>query len=852
LEFIFIILVAGAALLVPVGSLLGFLAFRQRDRHASRVEALSREVATLRQELAALKSGNAFGEFAQATADLAPEQAPAAAPVYPAQAESQVVPEENPPQATPTPPPQPRQLSLETRLINALKANWMVWLGGLSVSLAGIFMVSHSISAGLIGPVQQFALALLSGLALHAGAEYLRRRHTGTDQVFAALAGGGSITLYAALLAGVRHYELIGPVTGLILLAVVSLATMALALVHGPLLAVMGLFGAYVVPLLVGGEGGSVLFVLSYSFLITLSSMLLMRRVYRDWLWYGTLLGALGWWLLAGMGSAAMLATAGYLSALFVLFSMWPGEVSLSGERRREALIALLAAWAVSIYQQPATEPLFLAWLFILPVAILSPSGRGAFWYLPWLAVLATVVGWLGFAAKASGEFLLVTLAEEQHGIFLTYLMLAAVITLMSGLWQWRQQLQLRRWASLVMLAPVIWLLLGWLLLVPAGEASGAWALVSLFAGGVYGALAWRLEQRSEWRAGLAWALLAAHASYSLAVVMWLQEASLTLALAAQFVSLVWLARRYQASELYWLLKLVLAVVVARLTFNPWLDNYQAASHWTLLTYVGAAGFAVAATWLAGRSGAIRPWLEGASLHLVVLFMGVALRFALYDGDIFVRDYSLTEAAINTLLWGSVSVVYVIRARASETLVWLYRLFAWILLAMAGLSYLVAVVVHNPWWTSGVIGATPVFNLLLLAYGAPVLLALVISRYRELVPRHWALAVAGAAFLLFTALEIRQIWQGSAMPLQFGMGEGELYTYSVVGMLYAVAAILWSARNHSLMLHKVGMALLGVVIAKIFLVDMSGLQGLWRVAAFMGLGLALLGLAWVYRRSRKL
>ena len=27
------------------------------------------------------------------------------------------------------------------------------------------------------------------------------------------------------------------------------------------------------------------------------------------------------------------------------------------------------------------------------------------------------------------------------------------------------------------------------------------------------------------------------------------------------------------------------------------------------------------------------------------------------------------------------------------------------------------------------------------------------------------------------------------------------------------------------MLHKVGMALLGVVIAKIFLVDMSGLQG---------------------------
>jgi uncharacterized membrane protein len=44
-----------------------------------------------------------------------------------------------------------------------------------------------------------------------------------------------------------------------------------------------------------------------------------------------------------------------------------------------------------------------------------------------------------------------------------------------------------------------------------------------------------------------------------------------------------------------------------------------------------------------------------------------------------------------------------------------------------------------------------------------------------------------------------------------------------------------------------GMVLLGLNIAKIFLIDMAGLQGLWRVAAFMGLGLALLGLAWMYR-----
>ena len=40
------------------------------------------------------------------------------------------------------------------------------------------------------------------------------------------------------------------------------------------------------------------------------------------------------------------------------------------------------------------------------------------------------------------------------------------------------------------------------------------------------------------------------------------------------------------------------------------------------------------------------------------------------------------------------------------------------------------------------------------------------------------------------------------------------------------------------------------VIAKIFLIDMSGLQGLWRVASFMGLGLSLLGLAWLHQRMQ--
>jgi uncharacterized membrane protein len=66
----------------------------------------------------------------------------------------------------------------------------------------------------------------------------------------------------------------------------------------------------------------------------------------------------------------------------------------------------------------------------------------------------------------------------------------------------------------------------------------------------------------------------------------------------------------------------------------------------------------------------------------------------------------------------------------------------------------------------------------------------------------------------------------------------------------ASAAILAGASWRVPDLYKSGIALLAVVIAKIFIIDTSDLEGLLRVASFMGLGLSLLGLAWLHRRMQ--
>ena len=78
--------------------------------------------------------------------------------------------------------------------------NWMIWLGGVCVALAGIFMVKYSMEVGLLGPRARISLAIFTGTGLHAAAEWLRRRNGGNDPVFAALGGGSLIIVFASFM----------------------------------------------------------------------------------------------------------------------------------------------------------------------------------------------------------------------------------------------------------------------------------------------------------------------------------------------------------------------------------------------------------------------------------------------------------------------------------------------------------------------------------------------------------------------------------------------------------------------------------------------------------------------------
>jgi uncharacterized membrane protein len=80
------------------------------------------------------------------------------------------------------------------------------------------------------------------------------------------------------------------------------------------------------------------------------------------------------------------------------------------------------------------------------------------------------------------------------------------------------------------------------------------------------------------------------------------------------------------------------------------------------------------------------------------------------------------------------------------------------------------------------------------------------------------------------------------------IGDAELWAWSGAWLVYGVAVMSAAIAAGIRRLRLAALAIIGLTAAKVFLVDMAGLVGLWRVLSFLGLGLVLIGLGAAYRR----
>lgn len=788
------------------------------------------------------------------------------------------------------------------RLWTWLSRNWALAVAGLSLALSGVFLVQYGVEQGLLTPAARIIAALTLGAGFIGSGEWLRRRYgdEGKDAGAVAglpsiLSGSGVIVLFAAVLAASGLYGLIGPGMALASLFGIGLLAILLGWFHGPVLTGFGLVGATLAPFLVGGSSESA-WILQYYFALITAIGLAVDRA-RQWRWISILA------LISGGAGATLLQFSihdlphylGFWGLAVLAAVILPGFArpdlrsgpsvtrwAITRQRRPDlpgwlAFATVLAATGAAALLGSDADTMTSFWLaaaflvmLILALSIGTEANR-AHQDLPVLPALG-FIALLGFEALAYGPLFqaflasavvvdLEPVARPLNGLSVTMNILligAAIALLFSGrLRRASDYLSAIFWAFAIAISGAGVVLIQAFLWQPADVIEPyTWAWHAMFMATLMTGLALRVCGQA---AHICRAILASAAIVMITLSLFtiLSDAALTLALAIMVFNTI-LIMRYFKLPLGALVQIGIALIGYHLIIDPGVAGAVFHSTYAdvLLAHLGTLLVLAAAWWLTpdaeGRPS--RVVLESAIWLILAIFVSVMIQKWLG----LVKAGSHAGLGLTASVWVSMMMVQLYRLKAPG------RVSRWVRWILAGISGIIALgamaaqaIIANPILPIGysflrkdIVTGPPVLSSLMAGY---LILALVFAAgaWRLTHVNRWLrgifICLAGAYGATWVALEIRRAWRGPDLSLP-GVLDGELYSYTLAMILASVILLGLALMRRSEVLRKIAMAGVALIVAKVFMIDMDGLAGLLRVASFLGLGLALVGLGWINAR----
>ncbi len=754
-----------------------------------------------------------------------------------------------------------------------LGARLSVWVGAAAIALGGGYLVKYSIDNNLVDPAVRVSLSGALGLALLGATEWVRKR---APWPAAGVAAAGVAVLYGTLFAANVLYALLPSWLGFVLLDTVTAAAVALSLRHGQIVAFIGLAGGLLTPVMVPSTDPSPWILCSY--LATLQIGVAAVARHRDWpyLLGSSAAGGLLWAVavilmvhLPQMGTPQWL----YLAALFATYvaatglpgwRRWP-TASLRLRSLASAVVViviLLGGWLLD----REGHRLF-GWVMLL-VLVVTAGALDRFdnrykWLsipvvaVPLLVLLAwgldqpTAMNWLHFArvGLGVGGVLAVAATAAAHGT--------------TDRW---------RWFALSGLISTATLLALWYCL-PASDLPWGYFCVGI-------AALYLLLLVLEIQAGRAGpgerVTLAAIVTFllALAIPFELSKPWMPIAWSLQVLAMAWLERRFSLPPLSQRWGLVASIPVLRVlaaplfiiaimqllsvaaTGAPSLDGEMKLALWLFIGHgLPIAAFVATAAMYADRHDDLATrmleWgavITGGWLTLLVVRLG-------FHGNLSWQEKaSFLEVATLANLWFmyALALGWVTRHWPRTVLV-VGRLGFAVLAIFA--SLVVAHVGFSPLLEAESLGALPVLNGLLWTSVLPALLALALFWQQRLLPgdpntAQLPMLLQGFALVMAivaTTLMVRHGFHPDNMS-ERGIGVAENYAYSVAWLGFGIALLLPGVLLRLALLRYAGLGVVVVAVAKVFLYDAANLEGLYRAASFVGQGLSLLGLGYVYQR----
>ncbi|MFZ7090340.1 DUF2339 domain-containing protein [Primorskyibacter sp. 2E233] len=776
-----------------------------------------------------------------------------------------------------------------------LRENWFYVAAAVSLALSGIFLVQYGIENGLLPPEARVAAALAFGAALIGAGEYIRRRFgddedSTTAYLPSVLSGAGMVSLFGGVLAARMLYGLIGPGPAMVGLFSIALGGLVLGWFHGPLLAAIGLIGGMAAPFLVGGQSDTPEWLLLYFALLT--ALGLGIDTVRRWAWVSVLsliLGFAAGWLLVSSApnrESMAVAFAAFAAAMALLATLIPAR-GLRPDHDGPCLLERLStktSWPIF----PARLSLGSLLAACFAIVVMAPESPTTFWmslilvtglaglYVVWSIrapalqdhALLPAFGLIALHAvpdlnrplfNAIYEHLQATETQTETRMIWDVSLLVGAALVLSLLAAWRSLTGMQNklvWAgAAALIAPVAGLALEMTRKPALLIGEYPWALHGLLLGAIMTVMAERFARQDKddhTRTSLPVLSALACLTFSLAII--LTDSALTLALAATVLAAAALDRKFNLPLMGAYIAAGVVALGYRLTVDPGLDwATRTTLPAMLLPYGGTLAAFVAALWLLQRRDRPRSqiFLESAAWSTA----GMTLSLTLYHViDAFSPGTGLETHwgfGLQAAIWSGVALAQLHRQSLGGWMRYVRIGLASVFGLIAALMLGLALTAFNPLtWAEEVLG-WPLLNTLIPAYLLPAVI-LGLAAWRLTAQPLWLRRALGGAALALTsfwaAMVIRHFWQGgNAMSLSFGVTQPELYSYTVALLLTGATLFYQALARRSDLLRRAGVLVIGLAVAKVFLIDISGLSGLVRVFSFLLLGLSLAGLAWLNR-----
>ncbi|WP_027361125.1 DUF2339 domain-containing protein [Halodesulfovibrio aestuarii] len=760
-----------------------------------------------------------------------------------------------------------------------------VWIGGIALTLAGVFLVKYSIDINLLTPAVRVVLGGLLGGTLLYSAEWVRKKTHFENGVRIAqsLSGAGIAVLYASLFAATNLYQLISYPLGFSGMAIVTATAVALSLMHGPPIALLGLIGGFCTPALLGPTPPHSLTFFVYLYLLFFGLLLVISR--KNWwiLSFPTLLGAFFWvvfWTTSVFAQSDALWLGLFLiavSATIVICSKNSYEQESTDKNQTSYFTSILnyiglsgALILLGIITGKAGFDIFEWSLFGLLAAggiCLAYLNDRLYGFVPLVSVTVTIgmlIAW-DTAEVSTYAFILTAFALAFAG---------------SGYFcLWRTKIPLL-WAGLTGATSIAFYLLAYFKLRHTelvDSIPSFWSVTAITLAGiaVYTVHKIRVYYRDHPKQDHLLALFAATSAafISIALTIELQRDFLPVAFTAEMFSIAWIYSRIPIKALRPIcMALALAFVIL------------------LLPQLHLLGTLLMISKIGGVKQSI---VEGVSLPIIqwpvfqlgvpaAMFIGASYFLRRDHDDIWVQSLELA-AIILTAVMGYYLTRHAFYVELNDILfakadflqrgiftnilfiigfVWLFfgNYFDRFALTLGGVG-LCAIGIfriiffdflfYNPLWTHQKIEGWLVCNNLLLPYGLPILWTLIAESILPLKNRKlWSNATRGFALLLLFVLinmNVRYFFHGEYLGVGITTNT-EIYTYSVAWLILAITLLLAGVISKAKLLRYTSLVVMILTVGKVFLYDASELTGLYRVFSFLGLGLCLLGLSWFYTR----